>query len=242
MTGYLAFEIRRTLRDAKFLLFAVALPVGIYLLMADRFADQGAPAAYVMGGVAVFGAMKAALDVGARTAVERGIGWQRQLRLTPLSGGGYLLAKASVAMVVALPPVAGVSLVAALTGGGDLSAGGWATAVLGVWAGTGPFALLGLLIGQFASARGLQAYQGAVVLVLSFVGGLFIPVSTFPAALAVVAKVLPSYWLAEIGHAAALGGHSSGGGSGVAVLVLALYTLVLGVAVAVRYRRDTARA
>ncbi|MEV4295062.1 ABC transporter permease [Microbispora rosea] len=241
MTGYLTFEIRRTLRDAKFLLFAVALPVGLYLLMADRFADQGAPASYVMGGVAAFGSMKAALDVGARTAVERGIGWQRQLRLTPLSGGGYLLAKASVAMVVALPPVAGVSLVAALVGGVHLSSGGWALAVLGVWAGTVPFALLGLLIGQFVGAQSLQAYQGAVVLVLSFVGGLFIPVSTFPDALATVAKVLPSYWLAQVGHAAALDG-AIGEGGGQAALVLTLYTLVLGVAVAVRYRRDTARA
>ncbi|XVQ87572.1 ABC transporter permease [Microbispora siamensis] len=241
MTGYLTFEIRRTLRDAKFLLFAVALPVGLYLLMADRFADQGAPASYVMGGVAAFGAVKTALDVGAHTAVERAIGWQRQLRLTPLSGGGYLLAKASVAMVVALPPVAGVALVAALVSGVHLSPGGWALAVLGVWAGTVPFALLGLLIGQFATAQNLQAYQGAVVLVLSFVGGLFIPVSTFPQGLATVAKVLPSYWLAQVGHAAALG-DGSGNGSGQAALVLTLYALALGAAVAVRYRRDTARA
>ncbi|GLX04410.1 ABC transporter permease [Microbispora sp. NBRC 16548] len=241
MTGYLTFEIRRTLRDAKFLLFAVALPVGLYLLMADRFIDQGAPASYVMGGVAAFGAMKAALDVGARTAVERGIGWQRQLRLTPLSGSGYLLAKASVAMVVALPPVAGVSLVAALVSGVHLSPGGWAVAVLGVWAGTVPFALLGLLIGQFATAQNLQAYQGAVVLLLSFVGGLFIPVSTFPQALATVAKVLPSYWLAQVGHATALAG-GSGDDSWQAALVLALYALVLGAAVVVRYRRATARA
>jgi ABC-2 type transport system permease protein len=225
------------MRDAKFLLFAVALPVGLYLLMADRFADMGLPAPYVMGSIAAFGAVKTALDVGARTAVERGIGWQRQLRLTPLSGLGYLLGKASVAMVVALPPVAGVSLVAALVSGVRLPVGGWALAVLGVWAGTVPFALLGLLIGQFATAQNLQAYQGAVVLVLSFLGGLFIPVSTFPPALATVAEVLPSYWLAQVGHAAALGGDSWR-----AALVLALYALVLGAAVAVRYRRDTARA
>jgi ABC-2 type transport system permease protein len=109
--------------------------------------------------------------------------------------------------------------------------------VLGVWAGTVPFALLGLLIGQFATAQNLQAYQGAVVLLLSFVGGLFIPVSTFPQALATVAKALPSYWLAQVGHATA-----PGGDNWQAALVLALYALVLGAVVVVRYRRDTARA
>jgi ABC-2 type transport system permease protein len=237
MTGYLVFEIRRTLRDAKFLLFAVALPVGLYLLMAGRFADQGASPPYVMGSLAAFGALKAALDTGARTAAERGIGWQRQLRLTPLSGGGYLLGKASVAMVVALPPVAGVSLVAVVVSGVRLSLGGWLLAVLGVWVGTVPFALLGLLVGQFATAQSVQAYQGAVLLVLGFVGGLFIPVSTFPQALATVAKALPSYWLAQVGHAAALGADI-----GQAVLVLTVYALVLGAAVTVRYRLDTARA
>lgn len=235
--GYLAFEIRRTVRDSKFLLFAVALPVGLYLLMSDRFVDQGLPAPYVMGSIAAFGALKAALDAGARTAVERAIGWQRQLRLTPLSGLGYLLAKVSVAMVVALPPVAAVSLTARVVSGVDLPTGDWVAAVLGVWLGTVPFALLGLLIGQFATAQNLQAYQGGVLLVLSFIGGLFIPIETFPKALAAIAKVLPSYWLAQVGHAAALGD-----GVGPAALVLTLYALVLGAAVALRYRLDTARA
>jgi ABC-2 type transport system permease protein len=237
--GYLMFEIRRALRDSKFLVFAVALPVGLFLLLSNLFGgdtpqDSGA---YIMGGLAAFGAFKAALDTGARTAVERGAGWQRQLRLTPLTGGGYLLAKASVAMLVALPPVAGVSLAAALTSGVELSAGGWLQAVLGVWAGAVPFALLGLLVGQLATPQSVQTYQGGILLVLSFVGGLFIPVSTFPETLATIAKVLPSYWLAEIGHGAVFGNTQLGQ----AIAVLALYTLALGGAVAIRYRRDSAR-
>ncbi|GAB3156284.1 response regulator [Microbispora hainanensis] len=64
---------------------------------------------------------------------------------------------------------------------------------------------------------------------IDMVVGLFIPVSTFPDALATVAKVLPSYWLAQVGHAAALDG-AIGEGGGQAALVLTLYTLVLGVA------------
>ncbi|WP_326823755.1 ABC transporter permease [Streptosporangium sp. NBC_01756] len=238
-TGYLVFEIRRALRDSKFLVFAVALPVGLFLLLTNVFgvATRHAAVPYVMGSLAAFGAFKAALDTGARTAVERGAGWQRQLRLTPLTGAGYLAAKASVAMLVALPPVAGVSLVAALVSGVELPVTGWLQAVLGIWAGTVPFALLGLLIGQVASAQGVQTYQGGILLLLSFVGGLFIPVSDFPGALASVAELLPSYWLAEIGHGAATGG----GRLGQAVAVLALYTLALGGAVVARYRRDSAR-
>ncbi|MFI6789599.1 ABC transporter permease [Nonomuraea sp. NPDC050383] len=237
--GYLRFEARRVLRDPRFLAFSVGLPVGLFLLLSYVYRSQQIPAAYLMGGLTAFGAFKAALDTGARTAVERGAGWQRQLRLTPLSGVGYLLAKGTVAMLVALPPVAGVSLAAALTAGVRLSAAGWALAVLGVWLGTVPFALLGLLVGQLSTPRGLQAYQGGVLLLLSFVGGLLVPVSSFPESLAAVARVLPSYWLAEISHGAALSG---GGRVGEAAAVLAAYTVVLGVAVAARYRRDSARS
>ncbi|MCW2876284.1 MAG: transporter [Sphaerisporangium sp.] len=238
-TGYLVFEVRRAFRDSRFLLFAVALPVGLYLLQSSLSGQTtaGHDGSYIMGSLAAFGAFKAALDVGARTAVERGAGWQRLLRLTPLTGGGYMAAKASAAMLVALLPVACVSLAAGLVSGVELPAMGWLQQVLGTWAGTLPFALLGLLVGQVASPQSVQTYQGGVLLLLSFVGGLFIPVSTFPVALATVAKVLPSYWLAEIGHGAALGG----AGIGQAALVLALYTLAFGAAVAVRYRRDSAR-
>jgi ABC-2 type transport system permease protein len=238
-TGYVLFEIRRAFRDSRFLAFAVILPVGLFLLECNLFgADQATRGAYMMGGLAAFGAFKAALDTGARTAVERGAGWQRQLRLTPLTGGGYLVAKASVAMLVALPPVVGVSLAARLVSGVELPASGWILAVGGVWAGTVPFALLGLLVGQVATAQSVQTYQGGILLLFSFLGGLFIPVSTFPAALASVAKVLPSYWLAEIGHSAV----AAGAHIGQAVLVLTLYALALGAAVVTRYLRDSARA
>ncbi|NUW46175.1 ABC transporter permease [Nonomuraea rhodomycinica] len=236
--GYLRFEVRRALRDSRFLVFAVALPVGLFVLLSRLYQSQGATPAYLMSGLAAFGAVKAALDTGARTAVERGAGWQRQLRLTPLSGAGYLAAKGAVAMLVALPPVAGVALMAALTAGVRLPADAWAQAVLGTWLGTVPFALLGLLVGQLCSARNVQTYQGGVLLLLGFVGGLLIPVASFPPVLAGAARALPSYWLAEIGHGAV----SGSGGPGPAPVVLAAYTVALGVAVVVRYRRDGARA
>ena len=38
-----------------------------------------------MVGLAAFGAMNAVLAFGARIAAEREVGWNRQLRLTPLS-------------------------------------------------------------------------------------------------------------------------------------------------------------
>ncbi|GAA0396666.1 ABC transporter permease [Microbispora corallina] len=235
--AYLVFEIRRALRDPKFLLFELSLPVALFLLESHLFGRDDVGPAYLMGSLAAFGAFRAAFDTGARTAVERGAGWQRQLRLTPLTRGGYLAAKGAVGMLTALPPIAGVAAAAAVLSGVRLPAGGWAAAVLGLWAGAVPFALLGLLVGQLATPQNVQAYQGGLLLVLAFAGGLFIPAASFPAALATVAKALPTYWLAEIAHGAAGGDVRTG----TAVLVLGLYSLVLAAAVAVRFRRDAGR-
>ena len=46
-----------------------------------------------MVGLAAFGTMNAMLSAGARIAGERAVGWNRQLRITPLSTRTYFRAK-----------------------------------------------------------------------------------------------------------------------------------------------------
>ena len=48
---------------------------------------------YFMVGLAAFGTMNAMLSTGARIAGERAVGWNRQLRITPLSTRTYFRAK-----------------------------------------------------------------------------------------------------------------------------------------------------
>ncbi|HEX3789065.1 MAG TPA: ABC transporter permease [Pseudonocardiaceae bacterium] len=241
-TGYLALEARRALRTPRALIFTIVFPVVLFLVYKGLYGDQKIAGTnvtytvYLMCSMAAFGSFMAAMNAGARTAVERSVGWQRQLRLTPLTSRGYLLSKAAVGMIVALPPVVLVSLVGAFSGA-HLGAAGWVQVVVGVWVATLPFAVLGLLIGQLATAETMQVYTSGAMLLFSLLGGLWIPVTIFPNWLADIAKVLPSYWLADIGQSAALGNHDIGR----AVEVLAIWTVVLGFAVVRRYQRDSAR-
>ncbi len=46
-----------------------------------------------MVGLASFGTMSAMLSCGARIAAERAVGWNRQLRITPLSPRAYFRVK-----------------------------------------------------------------------------------------------------------------------------------------------------
>ncbi|WP_433431068.1 ABC transporter permease [Nonomuraea sp. CA-141351] len=223
---FLALEIRRTLRAPAFLIVTLGMPVALLLIEGSLYGSTGST--YLMSGMAAYGALMAAISTGARVATERTAGWQRQLRLTPLSPPTYLAAKAVVSMMVALPPIVAVALAGAVVQGVRLPVGGWLQAVAGVWLATLPFAVLGLLIGQVATGQNVQAYSMGSMLTLSLAGGLWIPVTQFPGWLADLARVLPSYWLAAVGH---------GGELGTAVLVLGGYTVALAAAVMARYRR-----
>lgn len=242
--SYLILETRRALRNPRTLIFTFGFPVALYLLYCGMYGDQPlgggtqlSAKSYLMVSMAAYGAFMAAMSSGGRTALERASGWQRQLRLTPLSPGGYLLAKGIAGMLAALPPIVLVSLIGGLVEGVDLPVAGWAQVVFGVWLATIPFAVLGLLVGQVATADSLQPITMTVMLLLAFIGGIFIPTQIFPQWLQDVAQALPSYWLAEVGHGALFGNTRTG----TAILVLASYTVVLGFAVIRRYRRDSAR-
>jgi ABC-2 type transport system permease protein len=243
-TAYLGLEAKRALRNPRFLMFTMIFPVVIFLIDVAAFGNGLVPgsrtvtfAPYIMVSMAAFGAFMAAMNTGARTAVERAAGWQRQLRLTPLRPTGYLVAKAAVGTLVALPPIVLVALVGVVVEHVHLSAGSWVQVVLGVWVASVPFAVLGLLVGQLATSETMQVFTSGLMIVLGFLGGILIPVTVFPNWMQHVAQVLPSYWLADVGHSALLGNTDIGR----AITWLAGWTVVLAFAVVRRYRRDSAR-
>ncbi len=242
---YLALEIKRIVRGARFMIFTVAFPVVIYLIDANLFGSGGdtypdglAIAPSLMVRMAAFGAMSAALFTGARVALERSSGWQRQLRLTPMSGASYLLSKAAVSMLVALPTIVLVSLAGVLFEHVRLSAGQWVQILLGVWLGIIPIVLLGLLIGLVTTKDSMQPVTSVVMLVLGMIGGLWIPSNIVPAGFQSVMRIFPTYWLGQIGDAALA--HSTAIGN--AVLVLAVWSVVLVLVGARCYRASVARA
>jgi len=243
-TAYLGLEAKRALRNPRFLMLTMIFPVVIFVIDVSAFGNGLVPgsktvtfAPYIMVSMAAFGAFMAAMNTGARTAVERAAGWQRQLRLTPLKPTGYLVAKAVVGTLVALPPIVLVVLVGIVLEHVHLSAGGWAQVVLGVWVASIPFAVLGLLVGQLATSETMQVFTSGLMIVLGFLGGILIPVTVFPNWTQHVAQVLPSYWLADVGHSALFGNTDIGK----AVIWLAGWTVVLAFAVVRRYQRDSAR-
>ncbi|MEV4146489.1 ABC transporter permease [Amycolatopsis sp. NPDC049691] len=244
MTTYLLTEIRRNFRQPRFLIFVVAFPVLMFLLQANVFVKADAPehaefAAVIMINMMTFGTFAAANTSGGRLALERALGWQRQLRLTPLTGTGYLAGKGLSGMLVGLPALILVPLLAVTVEGVHLDAAGWVRIFAGVWLGTLPLVLLGLLIGQFGTPETMQPISMIVTLGMGFLGGLWIPLEGMPSWMHDVAQIMPTYWVLQVARPAVTSDMvvSLPAAAG----VLAAWTVVLGALVIRRYRKDSAR-
>jgi ABC-2 type transport system permease protein len=237
-------EILRTFRNGRFVIFAIVFPVLLFLLQVTVFVQADAPdhtavAAVLMVNMMAFGTLSGAMSAGGRLAYERAAGWQRQLRLTPLAGPGYLSGKAMSGMLVALPPLLLVPLIATLFEGVHLGAGSWLHIVLGTWLGAIPFVLLGLLLGQFGTPDSMQPVTMVVTMCMGFLGGLWIPVENMPGWLHGLAQAMPSYWLIQVARPVVT--HDLTVGLGTASGALAIFTVVFGALMIRRYRRDSAR-
>ncbi|WP_158892759.1 ABC transporter permease [Amycolatopsis anabasis] len=242
--SYLGMEIRRTFRSVRFVFFGVAFPVLMFLLQANVFVKSTDPGYAVivpilMVNMMAFGVLAGAMSNGAKLAIERASGWQRQLRLTPLSGAGYLGGKAISGMLVGLPALLVVPLVGVVVMNVHLDASSWVRIILGSWLGAIPFVLLGLLLGQFGTPDSMQPVNMLVMMGMGFLGGLWIPIDGMPSWMHDISQLLPSYWLTQLGRGALTTDQSVSFGS--AVAVLGAWTVVLGALVIRRYRKDSAR-
>ncbi|MEJ7650495.1 MAG: ABC transporter permease [Nakamurella sp.] len=230
-----------TIRNGRFLVFTAALPVAMYLLFNGLYGQQDAgdgssltAGSYLMISMACYGAIGGALNSGARIAIERQTGWNRQLRLSALPGSGYLIGKAFVSLLVAIPPIVLVFALGATVGKVHLGATTWVIAAVAIWLCTIPFALLGLAIGSLATPDSTQPISMLIYLGTSILGGLWVPIDQFSSFLQHVARFVPTYWIADIGRDAV-------DGSGlqlVGIAVLLGWTIVLGAIGVIAYRRS----
>jgi ABC-2 type transport system permease protein len=240
-TTYLRLEIRRIIRNPQFTIFTIGMPVGMFLLFGTIFGKTVGPGGLqsdiqTMLSMAAYGASSGALFTGARVAQERTDGWQRQLRLTPMRGPDYLGVKVLSAMGIALPVLLLV-FAAGLALGVRLTAAQWGTALITLWAGVLPFAVLGLAIGLFGKGDTVGAITGALMMPMGMLGGLWIPLNFLPDWMATLAHFFPTYWLGRIATDPLT--HASG--TGFAVLVLGGWLLVSALLVLRRFRLATAR-
>jgi ABC-2 type transport system permease protein len=239
--AYIRFELLRTVRNRRFFILALGFPIVLYFLIAgpnkneDNLGGSGLSAPlYYMVGLAAFGAMNAMLSVGGRIATERTAGWNRQLRLTPLSPRDYFRAKILTGYMTAIAALL-LLFVAGTTMGVRLDGSQWLRMTGLILVGLIPFGALAILFGHLLTADAIGPAMGGLVAVLAVLGGVWFPLTN--GVLYHIGRALPSYWLVQASHVAV----GSGGWGTTGWLVVGAWSVVLGALAARAYRRDTGR-
>lgn len=240
--GLLGKELKRSLRNKRVLIFTVFMPVLFLFLFAGANAESvafehGNLAAYFLISMGLYGGMMAAATGGASVALERGLGWSRQLRLTPLSPAAYTMIKLLSAAVRSALSVAVVYAVAFAMRNAHMTTSAWVESFIIVWVGSFVFAAFGLMMGFLMKSDSVMQILSFVLVILAFLGGLFAPVDQYPQWLQEVARFTPAYGLHQIAVWPLVGGQLD-----VAPVVnVCVWFTVFASATALLFRRDTAR-
>src|SRR5699024_10938593 len=111
LVRFVGWEFWRNFRMLDATFFVIVLPAAMYLMFGVAMdqgelpAGYGNVSAYVMTSMAVYGAVISTTAMAGSAAVERNMGWGRQLNLTGLTEANYVLGKMLMALLMAISPI-----------------------------------------------------------------------------------------------------------------------------------------
>ncbi len=237
-------EFLKLIRVPIFAVSTIAFPLMFYVIFGLTFsADQAGgvgATTYMLGTYGAFGVIGAALfGFGVSVALERGQGWMRLKRVSPMPPLVYFVAKVAMAAAVSTLIVGSLFTLGATLGGVSMPASQWVRLGLVLLAGALPFSAMGLAFGYLVGPNSAPAVLNLVYLPMAFASGLWIPIAALPPVVQTVAPFLPPYHLAQL----ALGtmGASEGGSPLTHLAALLGFTAVFLAVAAWGFRRDEGR-
>lgn len=237
-------EFLKLIRIPIFAVSTIALPLMFYVLFGVAFGggqagDVGATT-YLMATYGTFGVIGAALfGFGVSVAVERGQGWMRLKRVSPMPPQAYFVAKVAMSATVAALIIVAMFALGATLGGVRMPATQWASLGLVLMLGALPFSAMGLAFGYLVGPNSAPAMLNLVYLPMAFASGLWIPIHQLPAFVQGIAPALPPYHFAQLALGT-IGAAESGFWALHALALLAFAAFFLAVA-AWGFRRDEGR-
>jgi ABC-2 type transport system permease protein len=244
--GYQLYcEIIRLLRNPGFLIPTLFFPIMFFSLFGLSNAGQDIGrgvklGAYLLASYGTYGTLSAALlGFGVGIAAERGLGWNRLTRATPMHPITYFIAKILTAMLSGLVTLGLLFIFGALVANIVLPLETWLLLTARLLVGMMPFVALGLFIGYLGNPTSAAPITQLIFLPMSFASGIFIPISQLPQFIQNIAPYLPAY------HSGQLAWHTLGAGDGSSLathLVWILGFTILFLLLAIwAYKRDEAK-
>jgi ABC-2 type transport system permease protein len=198
----LRIELLRMLRNRRTVIFTLVFPAALFFSFGgtqgwDDDAGNGNVAAYIMVSLALYGAALTAASGGAMVAMERALGWSRQLRLTPLRPTAYILMKALLALILGAVAITVVNIAGVVQGKPEMPLDVWVECAVLTLACTMVFAALGVFVGYLVPGENAMQILGPGLAIFSFLGNVFIPLDE-GTVIYRIAEWTPMFGVAEI--------------------------------------------
>jgi ABC-2 type transport system permease protein len=235
-------ELRLNVRSPEFVVPVLALPIVLYLIFGAPRANETIPGGtvglYTMVGFSIYGVLNVVLfAIGQAIADERGRGWLRLVRTTPLPSWAYLASKLALATVLSIATILLIGAVGTLTGVA-VPLDRWLAVLAVLTIGGLAIAPMGFLVGFLAPPHGASAVALLILFPLSLASGVFMPVDQLPGVVQDLSMLTPTYHLSELAYQAA--GFGRDGETLTHVATMAAWCAAGLAAVAVTYRRMVA--
>ncbi|MFA9429058.1 ABC transporter permease [Egicoccus sp. AB-alg2] len=197
-------EFAATLRSAEFVGGVIAIPVLLYAMFGLPPARNLLPGGTSVGAMmavsfSAYGIVSLAIfTFGDDLAKERGRGWTRTLRATPLPTAVHLAGKTAMALAHATLIVLAIGIVAGLFGDVRLDATTWLRLGAALVAGVLAFSTVGFALAYLVRPRAATMIANLLFLPLSFCSGFFFPLRELPSFLQTLAPYLPTYHFGQL--------------------------------------------
>ncbi|GAA1484098.1 ABC transporter permease [Brachybacterium fresconis] len=221
---YAGHTTRMTVTNVMFMVFTIAMPVGMYLLFSMMFGDQsgGQVRGMIMVNMAAYGGLGAAVTAGTQIQEDQRNGFLRQLIVAGLSPRSFLAGSVMAASAVIIPALVAVGIVGLATGV-EASPGAFLATLAVLWVGLLPTILIGIVLGMVLKGGAAMAGGVITMMAMAIFGGLWMPLEMFPSWMQTVGHAIPTYWISSLGEWALYGGPLSVTG----LLVIGAWTLAL---------------
>jgi ABC-2 type transport system permease protein len=234
-------EIRQRMRVPGFVISTIIFPTMFFAFFGlpnlRRSVGGVDIGAFMMASYGAYAVMSVALiSFGVSISAERGLGWNKLLRASPMGPLPYFVAKVLMALVLGFASLALLFMFTVAVGHLREPAAFWIRLSALLVIGMIPFVALGLAIGYLASPSAAAPIANLISLPLSFASGLFMPLRLLPDGVQRVAPFLPSYHVAELGWT--LLGAGDGAGYSKHLAWIAAYAVAFLALAVIAYRRD----
>lgn len=197
-------EALSNLREPEFLVGVVAIPVMLFVMFGlpnaqHTFPDGTSVATLMMASFAAFGMLGLVIfSFGVDIANERGKGWLRLIRATPLPAWTYFAGKLAMCILFGVVTLGVLFAVGALFAGVRLPLERWLATFAVLLSGALGLSTIGFALGYLARPRAASTIANLIFLPLSFASGFFFPLGQLPEFLRNLAPYLPTYHYGQL--------------------------------------------